>query len=472
MKDCSSSRTSEVNMPDQKNQTDIYHLPLYTDGDKPNLRDQYNRSMDLIDKTMNKQDTDISSAQQTANNAVASAAQAQSKADKNESLLHSMGVDSTDEGKSLTNSIANAKNTADSAQLLASGNHSALQALTADTTAKAANLLSAINGKASGNDVYKKSEVYTKSESDNRFVAKDDSQPILLTIGDSYATNDDHSRAWPYPLASQLGYNLKNFAVAGAGYIPTNSLFSTQLTNAINDNSYNHSLVKLIVIGGSRNSNDGYDGRVGTAAADLFSRAKAAFPSARIIAIPLLWDHTTISSYWRYQAGEILEAAALAGVESIPWAWTWNMGIGSSFDGNNIHPNSQGTGIIVNYIMQYLRGNYNGRYVAAVIRPQNNPAAWNVCAIGTAGSIHYQFMARSGITPTDLTSIKGLPEWAWGDSDETNSGRTWATAITNGANNATLFKVNNDGTCGIQGFTINPSGTPNGEAGVSFSKPW
>jgi hypothetical protein len=295
---------------------------------------------------------------------------------------------------------------------------------------------------------------------------------IIVTFGDSYASPTDN-RSWAVQTAAALGWTLKNYAIAGAGYIDPNTTYQTEFTAAQQDTTYQHEKVSLVIIGGSRNSNDGYAGKIKIAATALFNQCKNEYPNARIIAIPLLWDKKTVSDYWRYNAGEIEQAAIETGIESIPWAWTWNMGISANFDDDNIHPNAKGTAIIKNYILRYLTGTYTGRHEHWVWRKESNPAAGMLSVNASGGTISYAFQMLSGVTSAEWTSIEGLPQWAWGDSDNTNAVHKWTLQFSNSANEATVFKINEDGTFGIQPFTTTGAhGTPNGLMAGHFTTAW
>lgn len=112
---------------------------------------------------------------------------------------------------------------------------------------------------------------------------------IIVTFGDSYAANQN-TRSWAYMLAQKLGWTLHNYAVSGAGYVAPNTTYMSEFLKAKEDVSYNHDDVSLVIIGGSRNSNDGYTSTLKTAAQELFRAVSNEYPNARIIAIPLLWD--------------------------------------------------------------------------------------------------------------------------------------------------------------------------------------
>lgn len=406
--------------------TTNFNLEKYQTGDAANLTDQYNASMDIIDDNLYKINNN-------ANTAGGKAAQALETAQNNKTNLTALGVTDTDTATQLKTKID----------------------ATAETAQNNQTSINTINKYITVNELF-------NMRGDN----------IIVTFGDSYASPTDN-RSWAVQTAAALGWTLKNYAIAGAGYIEPNTTYQNEFTSAQQDTTYQHEKVSLVIIGGSRNSNDGYAGTIKIAASALFNQCKNEYPNARIIAIPLLWDKKTVSDYWRYNAGEIEQAAIEAGIESIPWAWTWNMGISANFDGDNIHPNAKGTTIIKNYILRYLTGTYTGRHEHWVWRKEGNPAAGMLSVNASAGTISYAFQMLSGVTAAEWTSISGLPQWAWGDSDNTNAVYKWTLQISNGANEATLFKINEDGTFGIQPFTTTGAhGTPNGPMAGHFTTAW
>ena len=406
--------------------TTNFNLEKYQTGDAANLNDQYNASMDIIDTNLYKINTNANAAGGKAN-------QALETAQNNNSNLAALGITYTATATQLKTKI--------------------------DTTNKTAQ-----NNKS---DISIINKYITVNE---RFNMRGDN--IMVTFGDSYASPTDN-RSWAVQTASALGWTLKNYAIAGAGYIEPNTTYQNEFTSALQDTTYQHDKVSLVIIGGSRNSNDGYSDTIKIAATALFNQCKNEYPNARIIAIPMLWDKKTVSDYWRYNAGEIEQAAIETGIESIPWAWTWNMGTSANFDGDNIHPNAKGTTIIKNYILRYLTGTYTGRHEHWVWRKEGNPAAGMLSVNASGGTISYAFQMLAGVTPSEWTSISGLPQWAWGDTDNTNAVHKWTLQISNGANEATLFKINDDGTFGIQPFTTTGShGTPNGLMAGHFTTAW
>jgi hypothetical protein len=438
--------------------TTNFNLEKYQTGDAANLNDQYNASMDIIDDNLYKINTN-------ANTAGGKAAQALETAQNNTNKLTALGVTDTETATQLKNKI---NNTAETAQ----NNTQNLTALGVTDTETATQLKNKINNttETAQNNKTQITTINNYIQVNEMFNMRGDK--IMITFGDSYASPTDNT-SWAVQVATKLGWTLKNYAIGGAGYIEPNTTYQTEFNSAHQDNTYDHNKVSLVIIGGSRNSNDGYSGKIKTAATALFQQCINEYPNARIIAIPMLWDNNTVSDYWRYNAGEIEQAAIENGIESIPWAWTWNMGKPENIKNDKIHPNEKGTTIIRNYILRYLTGTYTGRHEHWVWRKPDNPAAGMLSVNASGGTISYAFQMENGVTPAEWTSISGLPQWAWNDKDNTNSVRKWTLQVSNNANEATLFKINADGTFGIQPYaTTGSHGTPNGAMAGHFTTAW
>lgn len=485
--------------------TGHYNLPTFGDNpnDRPSWRGDFTDAMTKIDNQMYANATNITTATAAANNAnvaagnaTKTATDAQSTADDAVARLDALGATSNTTASQLKSKIdttATDLNTVKSDlngfKTATNGDISSLKGKNAEiegnlttTTSLAHNNENSIRSiEANLNALHADSPsnagtLYNTVQQSSRIISVN--QPfmsrgsnIVVTFGDSYATAEN-TRNWAYRLAQKLGWTLHNYAVAGAGYLAPNTTYMNEFNTAKADTNYNHNDVSLVVIGGSRNTNDGYSGNLKTAAQELFQKVSAEYPNARIIAIPLLWDKTPVSGYWRYNAASIAEAAILTGVESIPWAWTWNLGRENAFSNTDIHPNETGAGIIVNYIMRYMLGAYNGRHEVFVWRPEKNPAEFILTVDASAGTITYGLSVSAGVTPANYTNVSGLPMWAWNASDGTNQGRAWVAAITNSANNTTLFNIGTDGHFGWQSFTTNPTATPNGLAGAQLTRAW
>lgn len=485
--------------------TGHYNLPTFGDNpnDRPSWRGDFTDAMTKIDNQMYANATNITTATAAANNATAAANSAtetansaQSAADDAVDRLDALGATSTTTAGQLKSKIdttateLNAvKSDLSSFKTSTNGNIASLQSKNTEIESNLGSITSSVQANETNiasieanlnalhaNSTTNAATLYNTVQNNSRVLSVN--QPFMsrgsntiVTFGDSYAATTN-TRSWAYMLAQKLGWTLHNYAASGAGYIQPNTTYMSEFQTAKADTSYDHDDVSLVVIGGSRNSNDQYSGNLKTAAQELFQAVSAEYPNARIIAIPLLWDKTPESGYWRYNAASIAEAAILAGIESIPWAWTWNLGREDAFKGEDIHPNEVGTNIIVNYIMRYMLGTYNGRHEVFVWRPKQNPAEFVLTVDASAGTITYGLAVASNVTPANYTDVSGLPMWAWNASDNTNQGNAWVAAITNGATCTTLFHIDTNGHFGWQGFTTNPTATPNGLAGAQFTRAW
>lgn len=486
--------------------TDNYGLNLYGDNDPADLRDGYNNSMRTIDTTMEQHLNRIEGveARETQTQAVmkallvdntvdkataaktkwdkssTDAAAAASKADNNTAILNALGADTT--AHAAANKTKWDKASSDAIEALAdaaaatqkaNSNTAILAALGADTTAH-----------ATANKT-KWDKAGTDATTANDAIARilrslSQSNGHLVTFGDSYGTNTDKTREWPTVLNIRLGENsvLHNYCIAGAGYTAPNTTFQSELDKAKADTSYNHDEVGLVVIAGSRNTIDGYSGALRTAAVSLYSGVKREFPNARIIVVPMMWDWTPVSNYWRYNSASCISAAREVGVEAVPWAWTWNLGNNTYFPTGDIHPNADGTNVIVSYMLDYINHNYTGRTESYSWRDSTNTLAlFTVNASG--GLITFGWHLASNVTAANFVDIKNaLPKWAERNKDTTNEPDAWALMASNGANDATLFKVlgsddHVSGTFGIQPYvSTGAHGSPNGLMGGGFTVAW
>ena len=486
--------------------TDNYGLNLYGDNDPADLRDGYNGSMRTIDMTLETHLNRIESveARETHDEAVmkallvdntvdkataaktkwdkagTDAAAAASKANANTAILTALGADTT--GHAADNKTKwdkagvdaiEAMSDAATATQKANSNTAILTALGADTTGHAADNKTKWD-KASSDAIGANDAIARILKTLSR------TNGHLVTLGDSYGTNTDKTREWPTVLNIRLGENsvLHNYCIAGAGYTAPNTTFQSELNNAKADTSYNHNEVGLVVIAGSRNTNDGYSGVLRTAAVSLYDGVKREFPNARIIVVPMMWDWTPVSNYWRYNAASCISAAREVGVEAVPWAWTWNLGNNTYFPAGDIHPNSDGTNVIVSYMLDYINHNYTGRTESYSWRDSTNTLAlFTVNASG--GLITFGWHLASNVTAANFVDIRNaLPKWAERNNDTTNEPDAWSLMASNGANDATLFKVmgSNDhvsGTFGIQPYTTTGAhGSPNGLMGGGFTVAW
>lgn len=469
--------------------TDNYGLNLYGDSDPADLRDGYNGSMRTIDTTLETHLDRIEGVESRethdeevvkaliGDNTVDNATTAKNKWDK-------AGADATAATTAATAAAAKANN--NSAILAALG-------VTSESTAQ--QLKDAINTKANTSDVYTKGQAdttFTKQggysgtaqQLNQRIQALEDSPqdalPICLCIGDSYANstgtvNADGTDAtkWPTQLRNIIGgqYQVKNYAVTGAGFNVSGRTFTDQINNAYGAPAIDNDNVAIIIIGGGRND-IGTTSQMKTYADTTFSNARTKFPKARIISVPMLWHNAGIEMYGRQKAAGVAEAAAANGVENVDWAWTWNIGNDSNFPAGNVHPNANGAKIIASYMAAAIRGTYTGRYEAATVQSSNGHVRSNVVASG--GMVFATLWGDDAATNDDLKEGVTFPSWArTSNGSSPDQFRVWGAGFTNSGNAVSgwmLTGVNNS-TTGAPKITYSGSNA-GGNNGCFVCYPW
>ena len=444
--------------------TGHYNLPTFGDNpnDRPSWRGDFTDAMTKIDNQMYANATNITTATAAANNATAAA--------NNATAAAQQAKESADTAAQLAQT-----NKTDIAEL--DGYFSKLGVTSAQT---AQNLMNTINGKAEDTDLTAlqgtvtslsgrvngkadASQVYTKGQADTTFTKQggysgtaqqlnqriqaleeetpQDALPICLCIGDSYANssstvNADSTDAtkWPTQLRNIIGsqYQVKNYAVTGAGFNVSGKTFINQIDNAYGDPAIDNDNVAIIIIGGGRNDIATTSQMKGYAGS-TFSNARTKFPKARIISVPMLWHNAGMDMYGRQKAAGVAEAAAGNGVENVDWAWTWNIGNDSNFSSGDIHPNANGSKVIASYMASAIRGTYTGRYAAATVQSSNGHVRSNVVASG--GMVYATLWGEDVATNSELKAGVTFPSWArTAAGSSPNNFRAWGAGLTNSGN--------------------------------------
>lgn len=428
------------------NKTPHYNLSQFGDSpdDKPSWRGDYSGDMSKIDSQMYRNETSATTATSTANMAKTTADNTLSLAQANkaditeqESYFNALGVTSAQTAQSLMSTInGKAENTA-------------LTSLQGTVSS----LSDTVDGKANTADVYTRSQAdarYTQQggysgtaqQLDQRIQAletqPEDQLPICLCIGDSYANssesvNPDGTDAtkWPTQLRNIIGndYRVKNYSVTGAGFNVSGKTFTDQINNAYSASAIDNDNVAIIIIGGGRND-IGTTPQMESYADATFSNARAKFPKARIISVPMLWHNAGMDMYGRQKAAGVAQAAAKNGVENVDWAWTWNIGNDSNFPSGDIHPNANGSKVIASYMAAAIRGTYTGRYEAATLSSSSNHVHSNIVASG--GMVFVTLWGDDGSTNAEMQAGLTFPSWARvAEGSSPNRFRTWGAGLTN-----------------------------------------
>ena len=475
--------------------TGHYNLPTFGDNpnDRPSWRGDFTDAMTKIDNQMYANATNITTATAAANNATTAASEAKKAADDAAGLAHTNADDITEQA-------------------------SYFNALGITSVPTAQNLMSTINGKAENTDLTalqgtvsslsttvsgkaNTADVYTKSQADARYTQQggyngtaqqlsqriqaletqpEDQLPICLCIGDSYAnsTNTVHPDStdetkWPTQLRNIIGneYRVKNYAVTGAGFNVSGKTFTDQIDNAYNASSVDNDKVAIIIIGGGRND-IGTHTEMKTYADGTFSNARAKFPKARIISVPMLWHNAGMDMYGRQKAAGVAGAAAKNGVENVDWAWTWNIGNDYNFPSGDIHPNEKGSKVIASYMASAIRGTYTGRYEAATVSSTSGNVHSNIVASG--GMVFATLWGQDPSTNSELKAGLTFPSWARAAvGSSPNEFRAWGAGLTNSGSaiSGWLLTDVNSSTSGAPKLTYFGD-TAGGNNGCFVCYPW
>ena len=326
--------------------TPNYKLDLYTDTDKPNLRDQYNGAMNKIDSQFATVSNNIVVAIEAAN-------QAKDKANANATAI-------SDNAKEIANEVTRAK-AAEQDNATAIANEVTRAKAAEKTNADAiANVKSAAYLDTTSTVVDNDTLIPT-SKAVYNFTSKE--KKTILCFGDSYAEAEVAANTWPYQLGLASGCTIKNYAISGAGFDVGGNLFSTQLNTAVSDASIDKSKVKALVLAGGRNDIMSYS-TADTLAYSWASTALSAFPDAKVYIVPMLYDAGSCGDTGRIKAAGIADGAMRAGAIVVNYAWTWLRGLPNQIQSDKVHPNATGARTIANYIWSAIQGNYNPRHMA------------------------------------------------------------------------------------------------------------
>lgn len=433
--------------------TGHYNLPTFGDNpnDRPSWRGDFTDAMTKIDNQMYANATNITTATAAANNAKTAADAAKKSADTAAELAQTNATDIAEQASYFNalgvTSVPSAQN------LMSTINGKAENTALTALRGTVSSLSSAVDGKANTADVY------TRSQADARYTQQggysgtaqqlnqriqalettpEDQLPICLCIGDSYANssnsaNPDGTDAtkWPTQLRNIIGndYQVKNYAITGAGFNVSGKTFTDQINNAYSAPAVDNDNVAIIIIGGGRND-IATTTQMKSYADATFSNARSKFPKARIIAVPMLWHNAGIDMYGRQKAAGVAEAAAANGVENVDWAWTWNIGNDSNFSSGDIHPNANGSEVIATYMASAIRGTYTGRYEAATVQSSNGHVRSNVVASG--GMVFASLWGNDTATNSDLKAGVTFPSWARAAGGSSpDQFRAWGAGLTN-----------------------------------------
>lgn len=187
----------------------------------------------------------------------------------------------------------------------------------------------------------------------------------IIIIGDSFT---DGGGEWPSLVASKTGRTVRNYAVAGAGFIAGSVPFITQLQNAIGDGL--DGATDIIVYGGANDwySNQSTAGMISAIVA--FSQAVTNLGAN--IKLHIAFGNVAYAQQSGYNGYYPWYSAIMEGLRTAPvqglidYVCFWHFNRPSMFTADGSHPNDAGQAVIASYMMEILEGTYAGVNVTQV----------------------------------------------------------------------------------------------------------
>jgi hypothetical protein len=350
--------------------TPNYKLDLYTDTDKPNLRDQYNGAMNKIDSQFTTVSNNIVVAIEAANQAKEKADSASDSAATNAQSIATLnntvsGIDTA--YKAADSSIIEAYKAADAK--LSSDITSAYKAADSEieTAYKAADSALAARFPIKSADIADGAITESKLSADllkptNSGISASDNLKVLY-IGDSYGVATSYNTQTPIPMAIQniTNWTVTNDSKGSRGYIAKgNGGDNRNFQETINSYSGEYD---LIIIAGGRND-AGYttddSSAEYTAALNCFNTAHSKFPNAKIVAVPMLWHDSGLTSSASNAYIGIVSAAKYAiGTYCVEGAQSWGLDF-TNWQEGGIHPDTSIAESYARHIVNAICTNFNG----------------------------------------------------------------------------------------------------------------
>ena len=456
--------------------TQNYNFDLYTDNDKPNLRDQYNGAITKIDTQLHEFSNNLVIVTEAAN-------LAKDKANANSEAISDNATEianevtrakaaEQDNATKIANEVTRAKASEQANATAIANEVTRAKAAEQDnataiadevTRAKAAEKTNAdaiANVKSAAYldttpTVVDNATLVPTSKAVYDFTSKTKEKKTILCFGDSYADNSYRNTSWAYALQDYYGWTVKNYAVSGAGWHVDTRTFYNQLQTAISRDGtdYNIDDVYALVVAGGRNDIMS-DGEAKSCVNTFMQAAIAHYKNAKIFVVPMLYDWKALDAAGRIKAYAIGDAASYYGAEVVNYAWEWLRGEMDCFQSNDVHPNAAGTKKIAGYINAALNGCYTPRYVAKTYN-------WSGAELYFVASCGTVTLNIRGEFSSGHTTGKIFDEVFWPETSYSGVG-----AVTS-AGTPQLFFIGPDG-------TVNCYNNDNvtGFVGLSMSYPW
>lgn len=298
-------------------ETTNYQFPLYDSGDKPNLRDQYNGAMNMLDTVIKGIDDDTDSLTQQFGQLSDTVQSVQTALESKAPINHASAA--TTYGAGTETNYGHVKLTSDF-----------------DNPAEGAAMSSAMLPR-----------IMRQSRN-------------VLFCGDSYGVEYDSVDRFygiGHYLQSVYGtsWNVTNVSVAGTGFVSANgsSTFPTMI------NASTATDIDTVIIAGGINDMSQTEAAIYNGAVSCINNAHTKWPGCEVFIIPMLYTWLLPTIDLRRVAWSVKRACMDAGATCIEGAWSWGLGHQSDWyiGPSSIHPNSTGSEAMARRIHNCVENN-------------------------------------------------------------------------------------------------------------------
>lgn len=227
-----------------------------------------------------------------------------------------------------------------------------------------------------------------------------DPTPFALFFGSSNAT----AGTWPEKFASRMGWlttQYKIFSIGGGAFTGVGAgNFDGQLNTAIADTSYAKSAVTHIFLGDMSNDIRALS-NITTTATAWFTKAKANYPNAQIIVLPVVWGNSannntsnSLNSLGvRVQELRNVIKALEYDVRVVDGSWRWLADDPNWMNADgSVHPNATGYTRIANFMVDAMRGcdvtyDVGSKFIAPLGSINAGASYWTSARGGDFGNI-------------------------------------------------------------------------------------
>ena len=358
--------------------TNYYNLDLYTDNDKPNLRDQYNGAMHKIDNQLHV----------AADNMVMLTRSAQLSADTSEAAK-----------KAVEKEVEDRKTAVDEVTKNANKKYSEILNQFSQSNTELSNALTEQYKQAvkdeetqrKQNDSVLESKIKAEESARIKAIAgiintSNLKDANIIVIGDSFLMGNNAAHGWAYYMQEALPSTARVTTYGGgqAGFGKAASSnntggvqgknFSQMLDYAAQQQSSETSKITHIIAQGSGNDASSSSATIIQRIGTFVEKARSLFPNAEIVILPLQYKMNgseRISNSYINEYVAFVRGAAQFGVACPSDAFFWCMQDDSVTSTDNVHPNdagykqmgysaagflAHGSGAAIGYVNQHTMG--------------------------------------------------------------------------------------------------------------------